>query len=300
MAVSRLHRSLFLFFTPALFLILLLPCSLSAQPDTSMVNKKRLQSVLIGTTVGYGTGLAVLNHIWYKDSERQSFRFFNDQAEWKQLDKLGHFYTSFYLSYSASRILRWCSVEDRKANLYGALTGFVMTVPIEILDGFSDGYGASAGDIVADAVGPAFFLAQQLHWNEVRIYPKLSFHRTDFPPLRPALLGDDLISEIVKDYNGQTYWLSIDVDKFTAFPKWLNLAIGYGAEEMIFARNSENIAAGYDPHRQYYISIDFDLTAIKTKSRFTKTLIHILNAVKLPAPAIQFSRKGSEFHLFYW
>ncbi|NJM25882.1 MAG: DUF2279 domain-containing protein, partial [Bacteroidia bacterium] len=110
-----------------------------------------------------------------------------------------------------------------------------MLVPVEIFDGFSDAYGASAGDLIADAAGPLLYLGQKALWQEVRIHPKFSFHQTRYAPMRPDLLGDNLTSEVLKDYNGQTYWLSVDVDKFIQFPRWLNIAVGYGAEEMITA-----------------------------------------------------------------
>ena len=274
--------------------------TLYAQSDSSHLNHKRLRSVVVGTSAAYATGLLALNHVWYKDTERQSFRFFNDNAEWKQLDKFGHFYSSYYLSYTASKALAWCQMGQHKASINGALAGFLMTVPIEILDGFSDGYGASAGDIVADAAGPAFFLAQALTWKEIRIHPKFSFHRTPYPALRPALLGDNLFSEVVKDYNGQTYWLSFDIDKFVPFPKWLNLGVGHGAKEMIYARDGQNREAGLDPYRQYFFAIDFDITAIRTRSKVIKTLVFLVNAIKLPAPTLEVSRKGSRFHAFYW
>jgi uncharacterized protein YfiM (DUF2279 family) len=237
--------------------------------------------------------------VWYEGSERQSFRFFNDNAEWKQLDKAGHFYASWQISDLASRALRSSHLAPRKADLIGALSGWLLTMPIEILDGYSDGYGASAGDLVADAAGPAFFLAQKFAWDEVRIYPKFSFRRTDYPPLRPALLGDNLLSEIIKDYNGQTYWLSFDVDKFTTFPRWLNIAVGYGAHDMVFARDEQNRQQGYDPYRQYYLAVDFDLTAIQSRSKWVKALLHALNMVRLPAPALEFSRGRTKFHPLY-
>ena len=285
---------------PFIFLWVLLPFSISGQTDTSRVNKKRLNTIVIAGGAGYAAGLIALNHVWYKDTERHSFRFFNDNAEWKQLDKLGHFYNSFYLSYGTSKVLQWCDVETRKAHIIGAVTGFMLTVPIEVMDGFSDGYGASAGDLVADAAGPAFFLGQQLIWNEIRIIPKYSFHRTAFAPLRPELLGDNLFSEILKDYNGQTQWLSVDVDKFTAFPKWLNIAFGYGAHGMIYARDDQNHAANYYPYRQYYVAIDFDLSAIRTRSKLIKTLMFVASAIKLPSPTLEFSKNGSRFHPFYF
>ena len=216
------------------------------------------------------------------------------------MDKAGHFFSSFQLSELPARALKSCNLDDRRSNLYGALTGFLLTVPIEVMDGFSDGYGASVGDAVADAAGPAFFLAQQFGWGETRIVPKLSFHRTRYPRLRPELLGDNLAGEIVKDYNGQTFWLSFDVDKFTVFPRWLNLAVGYGAEDMVYARDHENRTAGYDPWRQYYLAVDLDLTAIRTRSRVVRSLIRIANMVRFPAPALEFSRKRVKFHPLYF
>lgn len=270
-----------------------------AQYDSSVVDHKKLRTIAIASAVGYTAGLATLNYVWYKDTERQSFRFFNDNAEWKQVDKAGHFFASFYLSDLSSRALGSCNLADRKADLIGALSGLVLTLPIEVFDGYSDGYGASAGDVLADAVGPAFFLGQKLAWREIRIHPKFSFHRTNYPPLRPSLLGDNLLSEVVKDYNGQTYWLSFDIDKFTSFPRWLNVAVGYGAHDMVFARDEQNFQYGYAPYRQYFLAVDLDLTAIQTRSKWVKGLLYILNTVRLPAPAFEFSRGAAKFHPFY-
>lgn len=269
--------------------------------DSAQVNKKRLRSFAIGSTVGYGITLVGLNELWYKDSGHQSFRFFNDDDEWKQVDKTGHFLSAFYLSYGTSRALRWCNVKPKKSDLVGALVGFGVMVPIEIFDGFSQAYGASAGDLVADAAGAAFFLGQARLWKEPRIFPKLSFHRTDYAPLRPNTLGDGVPSEIFKDYNGQTYWLSVDMDKFIHFPRWLNIVVGHGAEGMVYARVNENIAAGYPaPYRQFYLGLDLDLRAIKSRSKVVNTLIFVANMIKLPAPTLEFSSKGTRFHAFYF
>lgn len=268
--------------------------------DSTTIDKRKLRTFILASAVGYGSGVAALNYVWYKNTDRQSFRFFNDNAEWKQVDKAGHFFASFYLSDLTGRALKASGVMPRKSDVIGALSGFLLTIPIEIMDGFSDGYGASAGDLVADAAGPAFYLGQHLVWDEIRIYPKFSFHRTDLAPLRPALLGDELVSEIVKDYNGQTYWLSFDVDKFTRFPRWLNISLGYGAHEMVYARDHQNEAMHFYPYRQYYLGLDFDLTAIRTRSKVLRTLLYLANAIRLPAPALEFSSNGTKFHPFYF
>jgi uncharacterized protein YfiM (DUF2279 family) len=283
--------------------LFLIPFLLSAQrkdsTDDQGINHKRLRTVLIAGTVGYGVAIVGLSEMWYKDKPRQSFQFFNDNAEWKQVDKLGHFYSSFYLSYGASKMFQWGNLPQKRSVLYGALAGFLLMLPIEILDGYSAAYGASTGDLIANAGGGLFFLGQNLAWNAIRIYPKFSYYPTDFASARPEVLGDTFTSRMLKDYNGQTYWLSFDMDKFCHFPKWLNLALGYGATNMVYARDAVNAGHGYDARRQYYISFDPDLTAIRTHSKALKTALFVVSMIKLPSPTIAFSKDGTSFHFLY-
>lgn len=284
-------------------IIFLLPfISKSQNTDTisTVVNKKRLRILIGGSSIAYGASLAALSNLWYSNSQQQSFHFFNDNAEWKQIDKIGHFYSAFYVSYASSRALRWANVNQNKSNLIGSLTGFLITAPIEILDGFSSAYGASVGDLVADAGGSAFYYTQIALWKQPRIYPKFSFHTTHYAALRPNVLGDTWSSELLKDYNGQTHWWSFDMDKFMPFPKWLNLAVGYGAQGMVYARDSQNRQSGYQAYRQYYLALDLDLTSIKTKSKFVRSLIFFGNMIKIPAPTIEFSKKGISYYGFYF
>jgi len=267
---------------------------------TNRPDKARLTGLLVGASAAYGVSVAGLYALWYKDTGHQSFRFFNDNAEWKQVDKAGHFLSAFYLSYGSSNALKWAGLQERKSNLYGALTAFGVLLPVEILDGYSKAYGASPGDLIANAGGAAFFIAQKNLWNEVRIYPKFSAHHTDLAAKRPEMLGDNAVSRILKDYNGQTYWLSLDTDKFISFPKWLNIAFGYGAEEMLYGRDYQNHENDLQPNRQYYIALDFDLTSIKTRSKAVKALLFLGNMVKIPAPTLELSRQSAKFHILYF
>src|SRR5688572_18990814 len=281
--------------------LLIIACATSVlfgqtQDSTQHVNKKRLRTFVLASGAAYTITLVGLNQLWYSDSQKQAFHFFNDNAEWKQVDKLGHFYSAFYLSYGTSGALKWCGVQQKKADLWGSVTGFLILLPIEAFDGYSEAYGASAGDLLANATGAGFYLAQTALWKEVRIQPKFSYHQTDYPPLRPDVLGDSFASELLKDYNGQTYWLSFDMDKFIRFPKWLNVAIGYGAEEMVYARDASNSEAGYNAYRRYYVGLDFDLTGVKTRSKALKSVFAIVSMLKLPAPTVDFSSKGPRFH----
>lgn len=278
-----------------------------AQPADSLsekTNSKRLKSLAIAGAAGYSALLVGLNEVWYKDFERGSFHFFNDNSQWKQVDKVGHFYSTFHLSYLSARTLQWAGLKPKKANFWGSAMGVLVMMPIEIMDGLSAEYGASSGDVIANLAGSGFLLGQQLLWQEVRIQPKFSFSRSGYAPLRPQTLGSTWTEELIKDYNGQTYWLSFDIHAFLSkdnrFPGWLNIAAGYGAEGMIYANDAANESQGLEPFRQYYIALDLDLSHFKSKSRFINSLLFLANMIKIPAPTAEFSQGSWKFHFFYF
>lgn len=287
-------------------LLFLLPwAACFAQTDSTVskpINKKKL--IIAATTVGvaYTTSMVVLANAWYDDVPKQSFHFFDDAPEWKQMDKAGHFFSGFHISDNASMILQSCNMPPKRSDIIGAVTSLVILSSIEVFDGYSAAYGASLTDIAANAAGSLFYLGQSWGWKEVRIHPKFSFRSTSLARSRPEVLGSGA-SEIIKNYNGQTLWLSVDVAKFlprSKWPKWLSVAGGYGAENMLYARDNQNKAVGLDPYRQYYLSLDVDLTAIPVRSKFLKTVLKVANIIKVPAPALEFSRKGLRAHALYF
>lgn len=269
------------------------------QPPNS-INKKRLNALIIGTAVGYSATMIGLNQVWYSDFDKQPFSFFNDSKEWLQLDKAGHTFSTYQLTSLSSRALEWSGMPTKKSIKIAALSSFLMVSSIEVFDGYSAGYGASATDLLANAVGSTLFLGQHLLWNEVRIRPKISFHPTDLARIRPSILGENFVQQLIKDYNGHTFWLSVDMDKFTPFPKWLNWAIGYGGHDMVYANKATGIANGYNPYRQFYLSLDLDLSQIKTKSKGVKTLLYIVNMIKLPSPTLEYSKGRIKTYAFYF
>ena len=269
------------------------------------LNKKRLRGFIIGASATYTVALIGLNELWYDDFEKESFHFFNDNDQWKQVDKVGHFYSSYQISLLSMNFYRWSGVSAKKSYFWGSMTGMIVMLPIEILDGMSSEYGASWGDLLANATGSFMLYGQYLLWKDIRIHPKFSFRQTSYPSIRPSLLGSNFQEELVKDYNGQTYWLSFDLYKFmkkgNRFPKWLNIAVGYGAEGMVYANDNINENNGFNSYRQFYLGIDFDLSHIKTESGFLRTLLYVGNMIKLPAPALEFnSEDGVIFHPFYF
>jgi hypothetical protein len=299
-------RNLLLLWGCCLLLLQPLP-GIAATPDTvtAPVNKQRLLVLGTGFTAGYTAMLVSLNHAWYKDQERTSFHFFNDNRQWKQMDKAGHFWAAFHQSRIGIDLLRWADVPDKKAIWYGGLLGVVLQTPIEIFDGYQADYGASVGDAIANTVGSAAVVAQELAWREVRIMPKFSFQTTRYAAERPNVLGSNLPEQVLKDYNGQTYWLSVNLGSFlkeeSKYPKWLSLAVGYGADGMVYNDPELNLARGFNARRQFYLSPDLNLMHFKGRSKFLNTTLYLLSIVKIPAPALEYNRQdGFQFHSLYF
>ncbi len=267
-------------------------------PDSLV--KKRLQSLAIGTGVIYTGSMVALHQLWYADFEQQSFHFFNDNSEWLQMDKAGHFFAGFHISKSGYHLLRWSGLKPNKAMLWGTLMSAIALTPIEVFDGFSSGYGASVGDLGANTMGALLFYIQQAKWSEIRIHPKYYFRRSNYAKLRPELLGSDLREELIKDYNAQEYWLSFDLSKFDKrLPKWLNLSLGYGASGMISANRQQNEQQGLAPSRHYYLGIDFDLNEYHTGSKLVNTIFYVVNMIRIPAPALELNRGKFKWHFIY-
>jgi hypothetical protein len=274
-----------------------------AQSDTVTLNKKKFISLVAGINIVYGGSLIYLNQAWYKNDSRTHFHFFNDNAEWLQLDKAGHATTSFHESVFAIEALRWSGVSKKKSIIFGSFAGLLYQTPIEILDGFSSAYGASLGDEMANAGGSLLVLGQYLLWDEIRFQPKFSFHHSGMASLNPKLLGKNSAQQILKDYNGQTYWMSFNIHSFlknkeSNFPRWLNIAIGYGGNNMKYARRYQNEAEGLIPFRQYYLSFDVDVKHVNTKKKWVKYLLCPLNLIHIPFPSVEFNKKGISFHAF--
>ena len=276
------------------------------KPSDSL-NLKRQNNVIISESVLAAGTLIGLNQLWYADYPRSDFHFINDNSEWLQMDKAGHAFSSYHLGRFGSEMLEWSGASTKKQLLYGAGIGFAFLTAVEALDGFSSQWGASAGDIIANASGTALYVSQELIWKEQRIIPKFSFHPTKYADLRPEILGSSFSEQILKDYNGQTYWLSANLHsffKYSKIPKWLNLALGYGADGMI-SGNEQNAtffsASNPQRYRQFYVSLDVDMTKIKTNSPFLKTVFSVLNTVKIPAPTIEFGRFNDvKCHFIYF
>lgn len=178
--------------------------------------------------------------MWYAKQPQSSFHFYNDNAEWLQVDKAGHLYSAYQIGRVSSALWSWAGLPRKKSIWLGGLSGLAFQSIIEVLDGFSSEYGFSMGDYTANVLGSAAFVSQQLAWDEQRLTLKFSSHIHNYPTLQlqqraNELYGKSLSERILKDYNHQTYWLSADAHalfQMDGWPEWLNIAVGYGAGGM--------------------------------------------------------------------
>ncbi len=275
------------------------------KPSDSLNYGRRNAVVVTEASLG-SLALIGLDQLWYADFERSKLRSVNDSDEWLQMDKFGHLFSSYQLGRVGANVLNWSGVSEEDQLIYGATLGFGFLSAVEIFDGYSQEWGFSWSDILANAAGTGLYVGQQLLWKEQRITLKYSFHQTQYANQQPDKLGDGFLEEVLKDYNGQTYWLSVNVNSFfksSGFPKWFNIAFGYGAEGMLtghLATNTSSIQY-QNIRRQYYFSLDVDLTRISTKSHVLRTLFDVLNVIKVPFPTVSFDgENGLKLHYIYF
>jgi hypothetical protein len=303
------------------FCLQLAVCSLQllpahAQPKTDTAAPKNRVTLVAALNVAAYTGsLLVLNEAWYKDHPRTSFHVFDDSKEWLQVDKVGHAWSAYSLGKYSADVWQWAGLPHKKAVWIGGLSGAGYLTVIELLDAHSERWGWSWADMAANVAGSGLFISQELLWNEQRIQFKFSSHKKKYDASLKArvddLYGTSLPEKILKDYNGQTYWLSLNLKSFlhdSRLPAWLNISVGYGAQGLLGGfENKWTNADGttitrYDikRRRQFYLSPDIDLTKIKTKKKAVRTLLNVLNVVKFPAPTLEFSRGRVKGHWLYF
>lgn len=276
------------------------------------INYKTRRVVLLSTTSALTIGsLFYLNKAWYSEYNTGKFHFFNDNAEWLQMDKVGHFFTNYQMARLMMGAFKEAGYNNKQQLFIGGSIGFGYMTAIEVMDGFSRGWGFSWGDQAMNFLGAGMAVTQHAVWNEQRIQVKFSYANSGLAKYNPDLLGESFYTRILKDYNGQTLWLSINPSSFIKrdhkFPRWLNVAFGYSAYGMLgghannfVVQDEQGNVLKFDRVRRYYFSFDVDLTRIKTKSKFLKGLFSVVNILKIPAPALQWSgAKLRGYYLYY-
>ncbi|MFT6746464.1 MAG: hypothetical protein ACJAZ2_000803 [Glaciecola sp.] len=276
----------------------------------SQINSAALIGVSGVSIALYGGTMLGLSTVWYKDYDQVGFHFTNDNLHWLQIDKFGHAYSSYVFSKLGMEALKRTGLGNKKSAIMGGIYGFTFLTTIEIIDAHYSIWGFSSGDAIANALGPALLVGQQLLLNDQYISYKYSYRPSEFVDLRPNIFGGNAFNQVVTDYNGQTYWLSLSlgsvIPKKKHLPKWLCVSAGYGAYGLLSAKENptfDNLGNPYpvfDRTRSYYLSLDIDFDKIKTKNKVLKTVFSFLNLVKVPFPTFEINGDGkATFHPLY-
>lgn len=290
-------------------LLLSFTYKLSAQSDSVNYSLRRTIANT-SSALAYGGSLTGLYFLWYADYSSGNFHTFNDNKEWYGLDKVGHGTTAFHIARVQTEIFTWSGMPKKKAVLWSSGLSLAYLSSIEVFDGFSDAWGFSWGDMTANIAGISLFAVQELYFKRKALNLKFSMRPTSYADYNPNLLGSNFIQQTLKDYNGQSYWLSINIASClkpeSQFPDWLNMAVGYGADGMIGAYSNPSEINGnpipsFNRYPQFYISPDIDFSKIKIKNPCLAFFVKGLNFIKIPAPALEWNREnGMQFHALYF
>ena len=244
-------------------------------------------------TTGVSIALAVALHInqsvaWW-DGRGRRFNFREDWNSVLQADKFGHFMGGYFISYFAREGLVFSGVGWNQSIIFGSMIGILAQTYIEVKDGLSS-TGFSYTDFAADVFGAGYFYLQHYITFLQNFTPKWQY-------TPPRLIGVPLKARtqtFLDNYNSTTAWFSVHMHNLLPgnnfWPKWLNFAFGYGIDDYYTSQM----------YRRFVIGLDYNLVELlPDEPNFWNWFKQTLNIVKWPAPAIEFSSRGTKFLLLY-
>ena len=117
-----------------LFSILLILIMLSASAQDTLRDNARVRrnvKIVLGSEAAiYAASMTGLYFAWYADYPQSSFHFYNDNAEWLQMDKVGHGVTSYLVGTGGYELLRAAGLDEKRSIWLGGTLGlaFLTTV----------------------------------------------------------------------------------------------------------------------------------------------------------------------------
>lgn len=294
------------------------------------LHKPRLKTLVIGSSLGYISSSLGFYELWYKEYPRVAFHLKDDWILWEHVDKYGHAYSAYQTALVGYSLFKWAGISNSKSTLIGAGISITLMNTLELMDGFSKGWGYSFYDAGFNTFGTTLFAAQQLTWKEQRMMLKWSSTRPNYSkePIAtndPNFFGSQYYAAqghfgkyfweyAFKDYNAMTIWTSISPGSFflpkenKSILRSLCLSVGFGGENIYGAaynnyydKEGRITSIGLPRYKQFYVSFDINTALIPTKSRLLKTILSAINIIKFPAPALEFNTLGEvKFHTLRW
>lgn len=262
--------------------------------DTLSLNKMRLRRVVLAGTslLTLGSTYGYLKLRWWSDGytdfhldDGRDFRYASN------LDKLGHLLGGAFTADAYYAGFRWAGVPQRRAEWYAVGTTALVQLCIEFKDGYAPTYGFSWADVTAGTLGGFWPMLQHRSPFLADSQLKISYwKRTNKYYEHRGLVNIPAFS--IDDYINQAYWFSFSPRYFGKpgsairqhWPNWLQLSAGFGldAETWSPTRNGEGGLW------EFYLAPDIDLVKLfKPKKPLMRTVLHLLNYIKVPMPTVQ-------------
>ncbi len=257
-------------------------------------------AIVGGAYLGFAIALhEVQANAWWKD-ERGPFHFQEDWEYAFQVDKFGHTFGGYTMSWLIGDMMMDCGLDVEAATITGGALGLAYQTYVEVLDGFGTRWGFSPSDAMANTVGSGLYVAQHYVPFLQNFTP-----RWNYTP--PQLTGERALNNrtanFIDDYNSATFWLACDVDRLLPsdaaayWPDWAMISVGYGIRDYEVRLENGQLA---DAYPRWMIGLDYNwMRIIPPLPGVLNFFRQALNHIRLPGPTFEVSERGTRFHLLY-
>ena len=279
----------------------------TSQTDSS---KTIIKIINIGVPSAAVISLVGINEVWYKNYARSDFHFFDDLKEWNGMDKIGHACTSYQLNKISHSLFEKNNI--KKPLLKSSVYTFGYMLGVELLDGYSTEWGFSIYDVIGNGLGTILYTFQERKFKNQAFKIKFSSNKSTYASCRPSLLGENRLQQILKDYNGQTYWLTFNYNelwnKRIKLFDYIDFAFGYSIDGFTGGHNNPEISScnclindcnNLKRTSQFIFSVDLNTSKIKNKHPILGKFLLPFDIVKIPFPAFILNN-SKNFKLIYF
>ncbi len=201
------------------------------------------------------------------------------------IDKIGHFYTSYFYYNLFRNIMLWGGYDRTTAEWWAVGGAAFFALSVEIGDGFATTYGFDYQDVTFNLLGVGY------GWLQHRVPMLNNFNfKWSFVPGT----GYRFPVRFTDDYDAHTYWLTCDINKLLPasiepyWPDFIQIAVGYGVDNLV-------------TKREFIVGLDLNLLELfSPKQADLLLVIRTVDMLHLPAPAIKFTeQKVPRYYLFH-
>ncbi|MBI4536040.1 MAG: DUF2279 domain-containing protein [Ignavibacteriae bacterium] len=245
----------------------------------------------IAATASVG-GLLVTSLLWSWDSWWRDagggFHFISEgwfSGPVRGIDKVGHFYTSYFYFHLFRNIMLWGGYERATADWWAFGGAAFFALSVEVGDGITPQYGFDYKDLVFNLGGIGYAYLQ----TRIPVLKNFNFKWSFIPEG-----GYKFPVRFTDDYDAHTYWLACDVNNLLPsslepyWPDFLQVALGVGVDDKW-------------SKREFVIGFDINISSIfRTENEDWLLLEKTVNMFHFPAPAVKFTeQKSPRYYLFH-